>query len=584
MALIQSTSSIPQRARKRKPTTETAQTGGAAIPERPTPKAPRTARRKKTTSATTPVLPPTEASAPSADQQSDQQSDQQALLSHYASRVGYRPSRYQADLFAWVERGAGNAVVNAVAGGGKSTSAVSAAQLLPPRATGIFLAFNRHIVETLTAKLARTPMTARTIHSAGFGMLSAQLASGGRSMQQPDGRKYTRIARALTFTLRMTDDQRYEFQRALAALGSKIRVTLTDPRDRAALEDLCDQYGIVLSVEALRPTLYDLLPALLDEGERQAREDRVVDFDDMIWLPAQWKLLPPAQVDYLFVDELQDLSRAQLDTALRLLAPGGRFCGVGDEKQAIMGFSGAAVDSFHQAAERTQSIHLPLSICYRCPTSHLALAREIVPQIEARPGAPEGTIDEISRDKLGAMVRPGDMVICRLTAPLVEECIHLIEQGIPARVRGRDIGKQLCDIVRAVAHMPRFTWPEFLVWLGAFEESQLARLAQRDDNESAVESFQDRCAAIRACYQRTTAADPDTFCREMEALFDDGQPTVLLSTIHRAKGLEAPRVFILRPDKLPLTWAKQKSWQLQQEWHVKYVALTRATQALFWVY
>jgi DNA helicase II / ATP-dependent DNA helicase PcrA len=58
---------------------------------------------------------------------------------------------------------------------------------------------------------------------------------------------------------------------------------------------------------------------------------------------------------------------------------------------------------------------------------------------------------------------------------------------------------------------------------------------------------------------------------------------VLLSTVHRAKGLEAERVFLLYPDKLPLQWENQQAWELRQEMNLKYVALIRAWAELYFV-
>ncbi|HEU4327629.1 MAG TPA: 3'-5' exonuclease, partial [Roseiflexaceae bacterium] len=61
------------------------------------------------------------------------------------------------------------------------------------------------------------------------------------------------------------------------------------------------------------------------------------------------------------------------------------------------------------------------------------------------------------------------------------------------------------------------------------------------------------------------------------------QTAVTLSTIHRAKGLEADRVFLLHPERVPLRWENQQAWELEQEMNLRYVALTRAKQALFFV-
>lgn len=66
-------------------------------------------------------------------------------------------------------------------------------------------------------------------------------------------------------------------------------------------------------------------------------------------------------------------------------------------------------------------------------------------------------------------------------------------------------------------------------------------------------------------------------------MFKNKQPDVLLSTIHRAKGLEAERIFLLNPDEMPLKWSNQQAWELEQEYNIKYVALTRAKHELYLV-
>ncbi len=58
-------------------------------------------------------------------------------------------------------------------------------------------------------------------------------------------------------------------------------------------------------------------------------------------------------------------------------------------------------------------------------------------------------------------------------------------------------------------------------------------------------------------------------------------PTVTLSTVHRAKGLEGERIFILQANDLPLTWRNQTQWQRQQEDNLLYVALTRSKSKLY---
>ena len=57
---------------------------------------------------------------------------------------------------------------------------------------------------------------------------------------------------------------------------------------------------------------------------------------------------------------------------------------------------------------------------------------------------------------------------------------------------------------------------------------------------------------------------------------------VTLSSIHRAKGLEASHVYILRPELLPHPMAK-RPWEQVQEKNIEYVALTRSLDTLSFV-
>ncbi len=66
------------------------------------------------------------------------------------------------------------------------------------------------------------------------------------------------------------------------------------------------------------------------------------------------------------------------------------------------------------------------------------------------------------------------------------------------------------------------------------------------------------------------------------SLFSDTKAAIWLSTIHRAKGLEANRVFFLNPSQVPHPKAVM-DWEKVQEMNCKYVALTRAKQTLFFV-
>ncbi len=280
----------------------------------------------------------------------------------------------------------------------------------------------------------------------------------------------------------------------------------------------------------------------------------------------------------ILVHNCQDLNAAQLDLVLKCRDNGGRMLFVGDPYQSIMGFSGADDQSYYKIRDRTQATELPLSICYRCPKSHLDLARAIVAHIEPSPNAQDGTVVTATEDHLPSMAREGDLIICRRTAPLVTWCIRLIQNRIPARVRGREIGRDLADMARAIGSIG--TYESFGQALAAYEDHQAMKLMQREGSEGQLESLRDRCEALHSCYITFQCSTIESLAVEIEALFSDDRPAVMLATVHRTKGLENDRVMVLYPEDMPLKWEKQQPWEYQQEQNVKYVSLTRAKNEL----
>lgn len=500
----------------------------------------------------------------------------------------FRPSTYQAGVFDFIVMGDGDGIVNAVAGSGKTTTLTEGARLLDEPA--LFLAFNKHITETLQSRLRGTSMVAKTIHSVGMGTLYRRL----KGKPTVDERKYHKLVRTLVSETLVRDKGPLQ-QATVEALRDLVRMcmlTLTDPTDLLALEVLVGRYGIQVDPRVGLGDVLDAVPVVLALGEWAAADgdpftgQHTIDYSDMLWLPHKWGLVP-GQTSWVFIDEAQDLNAAQLDLALKCRAPGGRMLFVGDPNQAIYGFAGADVASFWTIQERTQARILPLSICYRCPTSHLDLAREIVPEIEARPDAPEGVVAYSPEADLPRVVKSGDLILCRKTAPLIRTCFQLIGRQVPAKVRGRDIGRQIADVVRSVASSDSYTfsfgWQQFGDALAEWQEAALKRLIQREGSEGQQAALLDRCEAVRVCFEQFGATSADDLCARIEALFTDEDAVVMLSTVHRAKGIENSRVLILEPWNLPLRWPNQQPWEAEQEHNLRYVALTRAKHLLIFL-
>jgi len=500
----------------------------------------------------------------------------------------HTPSKYQQAIYDFVANGRGNGFVNAVAGSGKTYTLIQCAKLIS--GLGIFCAFNKHIAEELGRKLEGTTMASSTIHS--IGMRTLRKEFGGTRVND---RKYLQLASDLlgeaaqgSFNGTTVDkDTRYAIKdewpiAELNMLCRLMRINLMDARDPKSISTIVDHYGLNFH-PAIYPLLQDFMRAMMREGLRMAR--REIDFADMLWVPEVLNLHPD-RYPWVFVDEAQDLNRAQLALVKRSIAPGGRALFVGDPHQAIYGFAGADANSTNNIIADMNCKVLPLSVCYRCPTTHVQLAQPLVPQIEAAPGAAEGVLEDIGEGDLVAKAREGDLVVCRTNAPLLSTCYNLIASGISASVIGRDIGQGLVSFINNVRKQypvkPDEFAAQFPTTVSEYTRWEVDKLSRRAGNtEAAISALYDKAECIDVVFGACGAASYEALVQAIEMLFATDRPSIKLATVHKAKGLENGRVFILRPDLMPLRM--QQQWQQQQEENLMYVAYTRAKEALYFV-
>jgi DNA helicase-2/ATP-dependent DNA helicase PcrA len=506
-------------------------------------------------------------------------------------------STYQQAIFEAVKTGTSNLAINAVAGSGKTTTIVEAAKLMKPGDRVVFLAFNKHIVSELQRRLPKS-VDRMTIHSLGM----KACGKGHQGKIKVDQHKYHDIIDdTVTLEQSVPPQMHAVFAKMVRQLVDLGRLTLTNFQDQDAIDYLIGHYDMAADLVEAANDMEVSIVWLLDKAVEVARRamkrglllyenNGVIDFTDMLWLPYV-RSLPVPRYDVVMVDEAQDLSKAQAEIVMRSAGAGGRVIAVGDPKQSIMGFGGAANDSFDRLVERTKATVLPLSVCYRCPASHLKLARDIVPHIEAAPNAIEGTIETIDPTRFSVMPRSGDLVICRTNAPLIGAALRLIGKGIQARVRGRNIGKQIAKLALDASKLEIDPTIDAEGWRAGFEkrldklvQARIDALMQRKHTESAIEAVRDQQECLLVYLDgNPTVNSLDGLVNGVESLFADEHAAVWLSSIHRAKGLEADRVFVLKPDKMALTWKNQLAWQAEQEQNLRYVGLTRAKKALYFV-
>ncbi|MDD5510717.1 MAG: ATP-dependent helicase [Dehalococcoidales bacterium] len=454
--------------------------------------------------------------------------------------------------------------VTARAGCGKTTTILHACG--PAKGRVGFIAFNKAIVKDLATK-APPHVRVQTLHSLGAACLSSAL--GYRPDLDPD--KVYLLAKA------HLNEKEKDLISPIIKLVGLIKNNLADPSDEVMIE-LCYVFGIDIPDDSER--LYDVVREVLTDCIPVPGRTCTIDFDDMIWLPVVMNLDRYPQYDWLFVDESQDLNACQMELVQRC-ARHGHVCFVGDPAQAIYAFRGAdstAMDTMeaHLTSTGRKVLELPLNKTYRCPKKIVALAKRIVPDFEALPQAPEGLVKEISGRDFKAS--PGDMVLCRTNAPLVSIAYVFIRAGTPVKIQGRDIGSGLIALINKLKPL---SIDDLLDKVSSYRERELKKIeVQYRDKPSrrmtAEGVINDKVDTIKelACEHSTV----EELITSIHSIFSDIRDTagvVLLSTIHKAKGLEARRVVWLI---LP------KGFQGEQERNLEYVAMTRAKEELVMCY
>jgi hypothetical protein len=292
-----------------------------------------------------------------------------------------------------------------------------------------------------------------------------------------------------------------------------------------------------------------------------------ISFDDMVWLPVAMNWVKP-RYELVVIDEAQDMNTPQL--AMARQASSGRVIVVGDRRQAIYGFRGAATDGMGMMKTILRAIELKLTTTYRCPKAVVKAANEVVPEYRAADTAPDGLVAPGSVSN----AEVGDSILSRLNAPLMPIALQIIRSGKPARIEGRDIGKQLMTMVRT---MKARSVPHFIERVEGWLAKQIERLGKQKKAEKQIEQADDIAQTLKAVAEGCKGIGEIE--QRINNLFEDtneqSRPAIVLSSVHKAKGLEWPRVFLLTE-----TFRRGKG---QEEDNIYYVAVTRAMKELYMV-
>ncbi len=539
----------------------------------------------------------------------------------------------QLAIFDFVSKGSGHGTIDAVAGAGKTTTIMESASYVPQNNDMLFCAFNKSIASEIEAKFNETGMnriTVKTIHALGYNILKQHSTTGEKPLlsenkfkdilKQPDFQNeveesYLHIYKINRLDPNNLDDRsnvnairslKFLIDSRLVDICQKFRATLckNTPED---FFNLVTHFGIFSSIDQAKSNFkeeveeyFHIHDILLKRGIDISQKSMLIDFTDMLFLPYIWQKYPNEKYDFVFIDECQDLSKSQFAIALKYCKKTCRILSVGDPYQSIYGFTGADVQSFERVRVQTKAKQLPLTVCFRCPKQMITLAKDIRPDIS---GAKEynGIIKSINFNEVIDLAKPNDLIICRVKAPLLILVFKFVDKGIRVKIHQDEATEFINELKYLFKQDERRTsipnlnngFDTIKDAVRSREEYKIEKNAERivDPTERQLiirkekDFLNEKLEFIHKKYiqwSNNCFTVEDILVKFWKYITADENP-IRLSSIHRAKGLEENRVFILEYDKLPFVRLEMPEWQKVQELNLKYVAVTRAKKELYLV-
>jgi superfamily I DNA/RNA helicase len=435
--------------------------------------------------------------------------------------------------------------------------------------SGVSTSYSKSTVDELAKKINQR-FPAKSFHSTGLRALNGS----GKTIKLEKNKIYE-IVKSLSQDHNIPFDIQGDI-RSLAAMAKTYGIQPKSsgpagitPNDISTWESIADLYEIEFTDEILHwaKTTVDLSNELF-------LKDGIIDFDDMLYC----SLIFPhrfARVGIILADEVQDFNLLQHTMLRRCLLPSGRVIAAGDDRQAIYGFRGALHDSYSELVKAFAMTELPLTVSHRCSKEVVKVAQQYVPDFEAAPNAPQGSVLYPSKMSLAEVPKT---VLCRNNAPLMRLALKLLVRGRTVEIAGRDIGLNLIKVTERITKK-NLKSEEFIERLERWKERELFKYPNRSF------AIIERATALKTI--ATAHKTVDSMKKHLEKLYPHTgdksyRPSdVHLSTIHKAKGKEWPDVLFL--DSHLIGKYATLEWEKIQDENLAYVGITRTQNELTFI-
>jgi DNA helicase-2/ATP-dependent DNA helicase PcrA len=394
------------------------------------------------------------------------------------------------------------------------------------------ITFTRRAAAEMRERLARLVPAAATVpvhtfHSLGLTILREHANAAGL---QPDFRVADESERAALLVELLSVTER----RAEALLRSISRAKRTSRAPNDEVRDALLAYDRALSARGW------------------------IDFDDLVLIALRTLEANPDIAGvyrdrhrYLSVDEFQDVDEQQYRLLRLVSPPGGNLCVIGDPDQAIYSFRGADAACFDRfRADYPDARIVRLARNYRSSGTIVSASSQVIAGGEERPllGIVRDMHERIAIHAAATERAEAEFVVKTIEEMLGGHSFFSIDSGRAGAGRG---GHSFSDF--AILHRA----------------------------EAQAEPLIDALARAGIPFRKSRRASAEhEIGAEQE--FDPRGERVALMTLHAAKGLEFPVVFIvgLEDGILPLHWGDPDEAALAEERRLFYVGMTRAKDRL----
>lgn len=479
-------------------------------------------------------------------------------------------------IFNEWENTSNSLTIDAAPGSGKTTCLIELLKRTPRHYKCIFLAFNKSIQLELKSKVPEGT-DALTLHSLGF---TALLKHTNNRYKLSEIKNWILGKKILNLNAFKDEKKKNMYLFIVSRLVDLYRLNLC--KNKSDLLSVADKYNVSYINGEIENTmlLIDYLNRYNNADYPDSHHPMMIDFVDMIYLPTillSKENFP--KYDVVMIDEFQDVNSLQWELIQMLFKKRTRFCAVGDKFQSIYSFQGADREVFEKVKEYSNTTTLPLSYSYRCPKKVVAEANKIFNFIESPEWKEDGKViydgnlDEVSE---------GDFILCRNNAPLIETFLLLTKQGKRCKILGRDFGNGLLNILNKVEDLSKESTEDLL----SKKREQLKEkgITNVKNNQSYVDLIE-KLFILEELHKEFR--DINVLKKTIDDMFSDEKNLsnadfVVLSSIHKSKGLESDNVFFLYPNLIPSCYAETPN-DLYSEDCLRYVCITRAKKKLIYV-